>query len=529
MRRLVSCMVFCLLYSACAGGTEEALSEQLGALRKEIDALRKERSEQADLRRKVEELQKRQATIGGGPLDLAGKAGAAAEKYGPNAPVTTKTGKLRVNGLVQVWYYTIQNDNLGFFGDLTPGTPGGGDSNETKDNDSFRIRRAELKFTLDLNDYVRGVIMFDPAREAQSFPNFSTNLGTQLRGRTAEISSAVTNVQSGAGGASRMLKDAYVQFHDFVPHHEFTIGQFKPPLGDEGIRSASDLDFAERALITQLVDFRDLGIATRGYWWDDRFQYWLAVFNAPGNFHGSDGGYNDRSDTNDAKDLLARVLLRPLWKDPTWGSIELSWSSQFGIHGEAGNPRDDNDDGDVSDAGESVDGLNRRETWAIRHYAAMSYLPSGPVKGWWMHGEWAWIKDRNAPAAVRGIPQTDAAGIQTSPNPFSVSGWYVSTGYRISDSVWKEKVPGWFRPFEFAYRCETFQNVAVSDLTRPKTRTDVFASTIQTAGVTYYIQGNNAKIQANYMWADEPDAGDGGRGFREVKNDSFVVNFQVAW
>lgn len=333
MRRLVSCMVFCLLYSACAGGTEEALSEQLGALRKEIDALRKERSEQADLRRKVEELQKRQATIGGGPLDLAGKAGAAAEKYGPNAPVTTKTGKLRVNGLVQVWYYTIQNDNLGFFGDLTPGTPGGGDSNETKDNDSFRIRRAELKFTLDLNDYVRGVIMFDPAREAQSFPNFSTNLGTQLRGRTAEISSAVTNVQSGAGGASRMLKDAYVQFHDFVPHHEFTIGQFKPPLGDEGIRSASDLDFAERALITQLVDFRDLGIATRGYWWDDRFQYWLAVFNAPGNFHGSDGGYNDRSDTNDAKDLLARVLLRPLWKDPTWGSIELSWSSQFGIEG----------------------------------------------------------------------------------------------------------------------------------------------------------------------------------------------------
>src|SRR5260221_409670 len=34
-------------------------------------------------------------------------------KYGPNANVTTKTGKLTIGGLTQVWYYTIQKDSRG--------------------------------------------------------------------------------------------------------------------------------------------------------------------------------------------------------------------------------------------------------------------------------------------------------------------------------------------------------------------------------------------------------------------------------
>src|SRR6185295_2302017 len=36
-------------------------------------------------------------------------------KYGPDAAVTTRAGKLTVSGLVQVWYYSIQNDTQGLF------------------------------------------------------------------------------------------------------------------------------------------------------------------------------------------------------------------------------------------------------------------------------------------------------------------------------------------------------------------------------------------------------------------------------
>lgn len=44
-------------------------------------------------------------------------------------------------------------------------------------------------------------------------------------------------------------------------------------------------------------------------------------------------------------------------------------------------------------------------------------------------------------------------------------------------------------------------------------------------------KGNNAKIQLNYNWVDEPNENNNksARGFREVRNDNFVVNFQVAW
>src|SRR5258708_387555 len=57
--------------------------------------------------------------------------------------------------------------------------------------------------------------------------------------------------------------------------------------------------------------------------------------------------------------------------------------------------------------------------------------------------------------------------------------------------------------------------------------TDVFKSAVYTGGINYYIQGNT-KIQANYNVVNNPDA----RApfvFHNVRNNSFVVNFQVAF
>lgn len=491
-------------------------------LRKQVEALQQKLASYDGLKAEVEALRREKSAAK--PVAPSATASAVVDnKYGPNAAVVTKAGKLTIGGLVQVWYYSIQNDNLGFFGDLTVPARLGGDTNETKDNDSFRVRRTQLKFKLDINENITGYIMIDPAREAQSFPSLNTNLGIALRGRTNETSSAVTNVQSGTAGSGRFLQDAWINYHGVVPHHDFQVGQFKPFLGEEGIRSATELDFVERSLVGQSTQNRDLGLTAHGTWWDDRFQYWLGVHNSPGNLHGSAGQFQNRSDDNDQKDVAIRVLLRPVWKHFTWGSLELGYSTQFGKHGEAGNPDDRGTP--------SVDGLDRERTWAYRHGAWVSYKPNGPVSGWWLRGEWTLIHDRNVQGQVRGFPQTSAANVQGSPRAFDVSGWYFATGYKLSESVFAGGLPKLLKPVEFAYRYESYQNVTVGDLVRPEVRTDVFSSTIHTAGINYYLKGHNAKIQANYNWVNEPDENNNfaRRRFREVRNDNFVVNFQVAW
>ena len=315
----------------------------------------------------------------------------------------------------------------------------------------------------------------------------------------------------------RLLKDAYVNYHGVVPHHDFTIGQFKPRFGEEGVRSAAQLDFAERSFVGQIADNRDTGLQVHGTWWDERFQYWGGVFNGAGNYHGSGGDSANRADDNDAKDFLLSALVRPLWKQETWGSLEMGFSFQGGTKGESA-PADRTAD--------PINGLNRRETWAHRMAAWASYMPGGPVKGWWLRGEWGYFQDRNAPNSV--IVLDDPSSVQARGAPFSVQHWYVSTGYKINDSVFCDSAPGWLKPFEFAMRYESFQNVQVA--VGEARHTQLFRTQVYTGGINYYIKGHNAKIQAMYNVVDDPESDLGpDLPFHQVNNNNFVVSFQVAF
>ncbi|MBE7467242.1 MAG: hypothetical protein HS116_27525 [Planctomycetes bacterium] len=116
------------------------------------------------------------------------------------------------------------------------------------------------------------------------------------------------------------------------------------------------------------------------------------------------------------------------------------------------------------------------------------------------------------------------------PAAFTVDGWNVSMGYKLSESLWADDVGGWVKP-EFVFRCDVMENLFYPDIPNPNRQIDVFETQVVTAGVNYYIKGHNAKIQFNYNWVIEDDDNDiaGARETREVRNDNLVLNFQVGW
>ena len=456
--------------------------------------------------------------------------------------VRTKNGKLTMGALVQMWYYGFEQDRKGLFNGAGSGVS---DTNETQNNSGFRVRRTELYFTMDINENITSYLLWDPAREASTFPFIADNTANQgafkrqnllspefdkANGPKLGNTATVANIQSGGGGVNRSFKDATINYHGVIPHHDFTIGLLKPRLGEEGIRNAGEIDFIERAFIPFIVDdvTRDTGVLAHGTWWNDRFQYWGGIFNGNENFFGSETGTYLRASDHDVSDVNYRVLVRPLWNDigtsscscGSWaGRMELGMSSKMGRHGESGGP---------DPIADPVNGLNRRRTWSYFHDAWGYYGFGGPMSGWWVRGEWGAIHDRNAPGTVlddTGSGGASKGNAQSNPKPLTSQGWFVSTGYKLSQSVFADSLSGWLKPFEFCARYDTFQNVQVANQVEPGS-TDVYKTTVITGGVNYYIKGNNAKIQANVIANRQPEGGDG-HHFHNVRNSAFVLQFQV--
>ena len=465
-------------------------------------------------------------------------------KYGPDANVTTRAGKLTIGGLVQAWYFTREKDSRGLF-DNAGGT-GVLDSNAASNSSSFRIRRAELRLSMDIHDNVRAYVMIDPAAEASSFPQLGVankrlaNVSPEfdaVNGPTlGTTTSAISAVQQGSGTVPRLLQDALINFHGVIPHHDMTVGQMKTTFNEENLVLNGNTDFAERSFIAQ-QNTRDIGAVLHGSWWcsdraggayqgtgdSGRLQYWVGTFNSPGNLFGSAGPAFNRSDDNDSKDIVATMMLRPIWDD-CWGKLELGYSFRGGRHGDSGTGQQ---------ATAPVNGLDRKKTWSMGHDAWAKYEAPGPLKGLWLKGEGQWLRDRNAPGAAIDLVANDfqlgdGGGNADQANVFHTFGYWGAIGYRLSDSplfcnsdcsIWKN--------FELAFRYEHAPNVTIADPANAF-RTSVYSSKIYTPGVNYYIKGNYAKIQVNYNFVKNP-SGPLVAPFHNTRNDSLIVNFQVQW
>lgn len=119
-------------------------------------------------------------------------------------------------------------------------------------------------------------------------------------------------------GGTVVLFDAYADVRAF-PWLKLRVGKFKPPVGLERLQSASWTHFTERAFPTGLVPNRDLGLQLSGELFEGGLVYEVGVFNG-----GVDGAVNE-ADTNENKELAARVFTHP------FRLVKLALLKNFGL------------------------------------------------------------------------------------------------------------------------------------------------------------------------------------------------------
>jgi phosphate-selective porin OprO/OprP len=88
------------------------------------------------------------------------------------------------------------------------------------------------------------------------------------------------------------------------------IGRFKPPIGLERLRSGMTLPLMERALPTQLVPSRDIGVMFSGRLAAERISYEAGLFN------GIPDGENSDLDIDDDKEFSGRLMTQPWISSP---------------------------------------------------------------------------------------------------------------------------------------------------------------------------------------------------------------------
>ncbi len=146
----------------------------------------------------------------------------------PAIPTSIKVGdgELKLGALLQGWYVADDSPastTTSYYGNRTG-------------LHTFRIRRAEIKLSGRITPAWGFEVMLDPAKTQ----NFT---GT---------------------GDDKLLQDLAVSFLG-LKGHELSLGQKKIVITEEGVRSSSELDFAERARVTRgFSDRREMGLFYKG-------------------------------------------------------------------------------------------------------------------------------------------------------------------------------------------------------------------------------------------------------------------------
>lgn len=176
----------------------------------------------------------------------------------------------------------------------------------TAGKDGFGLKSADNNFQLK----VGGGVQADSLFYTQSDPAIVLGSSTFLLRRVRPILQGTVykyfdfRIMTDFGSGQSLVQDAYLDF-TYLPVTKLRFGKMKPPVGLERLVSDSDTLFVERALPTDLVPNRDVGVQVYGENLRGVFNYALGVFN------GVPDGANGDLDTNNTKDFDGRVFFNP--------------------------------------------------------------------------------------------------------------------------------------------------------------------------------------------------------------------------
>jgi phosphate-selective porin OprO/OprP len=169
----------------------------------------------------------------------------------------------------------------------------------------FFLQTPDEKLKLVFNGYVRTQLRLYENNTSQDneFKIRHARLG--LTGYYGKYWSGRVEGEFSTPSDGKFLKYAYLNF-SYLPDLQVRAGQFKAPFSREYLTSSSGIDTIERAMITDsggLVPKYDIGVMLHGpSVLDGMLSYGVGVFNGNG---------ANNSDTNDDKDLVARLVLAP--------------------------------------------------------------------------------------------------------------------------------------------------------------------------------------------------------------------------
>ena len=170
--------------------------------------------------------------------------------------------------------------------------------------DGFSLKSADGQYSLKLRGYAQADGRFYPSDDAGAISN------NFLLRRARPILEVTVGqyfgfrVMPDFAGSQAALQDAYWE-GKFDPAFSVRAGKFKPPIGYERLQSATDINFAERGLPTNLAPSRDIGLQVGGET-GGVFEYQVGIFNGAPDLGAPD------TDLNDAKDFAARVFFQPI-------------------------------------------------------------------------------------------------------------------------------------------------------------------------------------------------------------------------
>lgn len=171
-------------------------------------------------------------------------------------------------------------------------------------------------------------VAFDDTQQHVTDTFTLRRMRAQAQGRVARHFEFYLNVDF-AGGVVN-VRDAYFDTI-FSPAFRIRAGKTKAPFSyDRSIRAANIL-FGERGFTTIVAPDRDLGVELLGDLAGSRVSYAVAVTNGV-----IDGGSAD-GDTNDSKDVTARIVVRPWARTPRHplSGLALAIAVNEGTHGPA--------------------------------------------------------------------------------------------------------------------------------------------------------------------------------------------------